>query len=128
MAAYKGHPAWLGKAMQTGGGVSSQDRYGEGGLEQVIKDEPRGVGNPNALLGGAGLAALYKGVTAKNPIAKALGAVLGTAAAGIGGQGVAKDIGKMVKARDAKVELEKRDEADRQSGGYKRGGRAKRKS
>jgi hypothetical protein len=131
------HPAWLRKAMQSGGSV--QDRHPPGELANVDQNkylkremakEPLSVGNPNALATGAGAAGLFKAVTSKHPIGKVLGA-----AAGVAGASRAPALGRdyqqmkdSVKAKYESEKFDKAEQADRDEAPKRRGGSVKRKA
>ncbi len=119
----KDHPAWLHKAMAEGGVARPVKEMTRGELAQTVAEDANpSFGNPNALLGGAGVGALIKGAMARHPVGKALGVTLGTAATGLGAQGLVRDYNKMDKAYEAKDELKQRDKADQESGRYAKGG------
>lgn len=118
-----------------GGSVPPQDRHPPGELSNVEQNkylkkeaakEPMSVGNPNALATGAGAAGLFKAVTAKHPIGKAIGAAIGAGGASRT-PALGRDYDQMKKSIQAKYESEKFDKAEREDrdegAGKKRGGK-----
>jgi hypothetical protein len=101
--------------------VKAKDRSD---LEQAVRDEPLSLGNPNALTAGAGAATVYHMLKrSKLPMAiKGPMTAVGTLLAGEGGRRTVNDVGKMMEGTEAASELRKRDAADKQSGGYAKGG------
>ncbi len=134
MAAYKGHPAWLGKAMQTGGAVdksplnpgevsdaASRDYLRGKAFGEAGKGAAKVVGGSAAM--GTGLGALkgLKNIGRLGPVGKALGAAGSLLGAGLTAQGV-KDIAgeRTENAVDTAREADKFNPK-------KRGGRTKKK-
>lgn len=104
-----------------------QNKY----LKKQMAKEPLSVGNPNALATGAGAAGLFKAVTSKSPIGKAIGAAIGAAGASRT-PALGRDFRQMKDSVQAKYESEKFDKAEKEDrdadAGKKFGGRAKAKS
>ena len=130
MAAYKGHPAWLGKAMQSGGGVPTQAKTRDE-LEQALVPGSHGMGH--AATAGTSGAAAYK-LLQPNVLSKMLPRPVRGIAAGLAaglaaksGKDLADDFGKKVDSVDAESELKKRAKADTESGGYAKGGTVSKK-
>lgn len=110
-----------GRVKKADGGSAEPSRRSDEQLRRDIEAEPSSLGNPNAILLGAGIGALIRGATASTRVGRALGPALGAAATAKGGQGLIGDFGNMKKSVDAKAEFRRRaaveGEEDRKSGG-----------